>query len=89
VGAQSLEKSFSALQFLSAAWEAEPQANVGTGNSTFAADLQGKAMVRRNHAEYPAADGRHAVVHDDFMVIYSGASDSLQAHYFEIAKAMV
>jgi hypothetical protein len=46
-------------------------------------------MARRSHAEYPAADGRPAVVHDDFMVICPGVSDSLQADYFEIAKAVV
>jgi hypothetical protein len=37
---------------------------------TLTPDLQGKALVRRNHAEYPAAGGRPAIVHDDLMIVY-------------------
>lgn len=33
-------------------------------------DLQGAVLLRRNHAEYPASNGRPAIVHDDLMTIY-------------------
>jgi hypothetical protein len=37
---------------------------------TLTPELQGKALVRKNHAEYPAANGRPAIVHDDLMIVY-------------------
>jgi hypothetical protein len=40
------------------------------GSFTLAPDLGGKILVRRNHAEYPPANGRPAIVHDDLMIIY-------------------
>jgi hypothetical protein len=40
------------------------------GGFTLAPDLGGKVLVRKNHAEYPPADGRPAIVHDDLMIIY-------------------
>lgn len=38
--------------------------------ATLAPDLDGKVLVRKNHGEYAAANGRPAYVHDDLMVIY-------------------
>lgn len=62
-----------ALKFLEGKWigEGSSEAGQGGGYATFEQDLQGKVLVRRNHAEYPAADGRPAYQHDDLMVIYS------------------
>jgi hypothetical protein len=40
------------------------------GGFTLAPDLGGQVLVRRNHAEYPPAEGRPAIVHDDLMIIY-------------------
>ena len=54
----------------------------GTGGFTFQRDLQGKVLVRRNFAEYPAASGRPAYRHDDLMVIY-GDANARRADYWD------
>ena len=65
-----------------AAATADPQA--GTGGSTFALELDGKILVRRNRADYPATPGRAAVSHRDLLIVYPGACDSLfRAIYFD------
>src|SRR5579859_6379984 len=52
------------------------------GGCSFATDLQGKVIVRKNHAEYPAANGRPAVVHDDLMIIFRRGS-AVRATYYD------
>jgi hypothetical protein len=61
-----------ALKFLEGKWvgEGSSEAGPGGGYATFEEDLQGKVIVRRNHAEYPASHDRAAYQHDDLMVIY-------------------
>lgn len=71
------------LQFLLGSWEAEPQPGVGAGRCAFTSELQGRVIVRTNHAEYPAAAGRPAATHDDLMVLYAEPSKPLQADYFD------
>lgn len=66
----SAEDAFAALQFLVGHWEAEPSAAVTVARTDFTSDLQGKAIVRHNHAEYPAASGKPAYTHDDMLVVY-------------------
>jgi hypothetical protein len=44
--------------------------SASAGAFTLAPDLGGKVLVRKNHAEYPPAQGRPAIVHDDLMIIY-------------------
>jgi hypothetical protein len=56
----------------------------GTGSFSFKPDLQGKILVRKNRAEYPATKERAAFVHDDLMVVYRDAPDAaLRAIYFD------
>ena len=66
----SAQDAFAALQFLVGNWEAEPTATVTVARTDFALDLQGKALVRHNHAEYPAANGKPPYTHDDLLVVY-------------------
>jgi hypothetical protein len=76
--------SLKALQFLEGKWvgEGSSEARHGGGFASFEKDLQGKAIVRRNHAEYPAAQGRPAYVHDDLMIIYvDPGSKGIRAFY--------
>ena len=40
------------------------------GSFSLALDLGGTILLRKNHAEYPPAGGRPAIVHDDLMIIY-------------------
>ena len=56
----------------------------GSGSFSFKPDLQGKILVRKNRAEYPATKERAAVVHEDLMVVYRGAPGAgLHAIYFD------
>src|SRR5262249_20658035 len=61
-------------KFLLGEWTAGPSSGVpgqaSKGSFTFAPDLGGQVLVRRNHAEYPATAGRAAITHDDLMIIY-------------------
>jgi hypothetical protein len=74
------------LRFLIGEWEGVGGGGPGSGKGTFsfAFDLQNKAVVRKNHAEYPATAGRPTARHDDLMVIYlDGPSKQILAHYFD------
>jgi hypothetical protein len=44
----------------------------GGGTASFALDLERHALVRRATSDYPAAEGRPAVHHEDLMVVYPG-----------------
>jgi len=66
----SAQDAFAALQFLVGSWEAEPSQYVTIARTDFALDLQGKALVRHNHAEYPATNAKPAYTHDDLLVVY-------------------
>jgi hypothetical protein len=55
----------------------------GTGRFSFRWDLQKHVMVRRNFAEFPAAQGRPALVHEDLMVIHPGEDGAMKAVYFD------
>src|ERR1700676_105589 len=73
-----------ALKFLEGKWVGEGSSEVGRGGgyASFEQDLQGKAIVRRNHAEYPATQDRPVYRHDDLMVIYvDPSSKGLRAFY--------
>jgi hypothetical protein len=56
----------------------------GSGRFSFAWDLQEKILVRRNRAEYAAANGRAASSHEDLMVMYRpDQSGRCNAIYFD------
>jgi hypothetical protein len=59
-------------RFLAGDWtgDGSGEPGKGSGGFSFAWDLQEKVLVRRNRSEYPAAQGRPAVTHEDLMVIY-------------------
>jgi hypothetical protein len=69
-------------EFLLGEWVAGDSNGVpgsaSAGSFTLAPDLSGKVLLRKNHAEYPASNGRPAVDHDDLMIVY---------HEGEAAKA--
>jgi hypothetical protein len=74
------------LSFLLGEWEGRGGGGPGQGSGwfSFSPDLQQKVVVRRNHSDYPAAEGRAAYSHDDLMVIYTlAAGRPLQAIYFD------
>lgn len=55
----------------------------GTGGFTFARELQGRVLVRRNLAEYAATKDRPAYRHDDLMVIYEDGAKARRADYWD------
>jgi hypothetical protein len=83
---QALDKddSWEPFQFLIGEWVGEGKEGQGTGHFSLMPDLGGKVLVRRNHAELPAGNGRPAGVHEDLMVIYkSEDGKSAKAIYFD------
>ena len=75
---------FSAIEFLLGDWEAVPKPGQGVGRCSFTSELQGRVIVRRNHAEVPASNGRSVGTHDDLMIIYrEGDPPVLRATYHD------
>jgi hypothetical protein len=72
-------------QFLVGKWmgEGSGEPGKGTGSFSFTPDLQGKVLVRKSFAEYPAANGRPASRHDDLMIVYRDDAGKLRATYFD------
>ncbi len=74
------------VEYLIGDWIGEGGGGPGRGSGwfSFKPDLQGKVLVRKNHAEYPATKERGTAVHDDLMVIYKDAGASgPDAIYFD------
>jgi hypothetical protein len=62
--------------------EGSSETGAGSGYFTFETSLQGKALLRRNYAEYPATKDRPTYKHDDLMIIYvDTATKLLRAFY--------
>jgi hypothetical protein len=75
---------FSPVRFLVGQWkgEGDGQAGQAAGAATFRFELEGKALIRRSHADYPAANGRLASHHEDLMTIFAEGGQ-LKAIYFD------
>jgi hypothetical protein len=58
-------------------WETVAKPGEGSGRFSLGPDLDGKVLVRKNHAEHPASQGRPATVHDDLMIVHSDAAGGL------------
>jgi len=73
-----------ALKMLEGEWvgEGSGQPGEGSGGCTFRFELGGRTFVRRNWAEYPAAEGRPAFWHEDLLV-GSPTPKGLQAVYWD------
>ncbi len=85
-GAAPKDGPWAAYRFLVGEWVGEGggKPGEGAGQCSFAFELGAKVLVRRNRAEFPAAAGRPASVHEDLMVIYPGAGgQAARAVYFD------
>ena len=51
-------------------WEADPTAAGPSGSFTLTPELQGRVLVRKNRADYPATKDQPASRHDDLMIIW-------------------
>jgi hypothetical protein len=79
-------------QFLIGHWTGDGagQPGQGTGSFSFTPDLQGKVLVRKSFAAYPAANGKPASRHDDLMIVYrDGPSRELRAMYFDSEEHVI
>lgn len=79
-------KSWEKLNYLIGNWKGEGGGKPGEGEGTFSfqLDLDKKILVRKSHSEYPAAQNKPEVIHDDLMVVhlnYSGNPE--KAIYFD------
>jgi hypothetical protein len=64
--------------------EGSGQPGQGSGGFSFLPDLQGKVLVRKNHADYPATKDHPAFSHEDLMMIYhEGEGSPARAIYFD------
>jgi hypothetical protein len=77
--------NWDSFRFLLGEWVGEGTGapGEGTGGFSFSFDLQGKILVRKNRADYPATKDKPAYSHTDLMVIYREGDDSLKAIYFD------
>jgi len=92
VAAAAAADDWGPAQFLIGDWVGEGGGGPGQGGGAFslAPDLQGKVLVRKNYAEYPAADGRPATRHEDLMVIYRDQpTGQLRAIYFDSEEHVI
>lgn len=82
---QPKEPNWDLFRFLLGEWVGEGTGapGEGTGGFSFTFDLQGKILVRKNSADYPATKDKPAYSHTDLMVIYREADDSIKAIYFD------
>lgn len=79
-------EDWGALQFLVGTWSGEGggQPGQGKGSFRFETELQGRILVRRSFAEYPAAGGKPAFRHDDLTIVHRDAeSKSYKAVYYD------
>jgi hypothetical protein len=66
------------------AGEGSGQPGAGGGTFSFTFDLDKNIIVRKSHSEYPAANGKPAIIHDDLMIVYpESGGNSCKAVYFD------
>ncbi len=73
-------------RFLLGEWtgEGSGQPGQGKGEFTFAPELDGKVLVRRNVNQIPTGPDRPPTVHEDLMVVYPAEKGQpLRAIYFD------
>jgi hypothetical protein len=76
--------TWTALSSLVGTWSGEGTGDPGpgTGGFSFSWELQQKILVRKSHAEYPAADGRPAFSHQDLTIVYRDTETGLAKAFY-------
>src|SRR3954453_5720025 len=86
VRAASDQDPWSSCRFLLGQWigEGSGQPGQGKGGFSFAPELEGKVLVRRNVNEIATGPGRPPTVHEDLMGVYPAEKGQpLRAIYFD------
>jgi hypothetical protein len=81
-----LDPRWAPLGFLIGEWAGEGtgEPGQGTGGFSFLPDQAGKVLIRKNHADYPAAKDKPAYSHTDLTIIYQEPGPTkLRAIYFD------
>jgi len=74
------------LAFLIGEWTGEGSGTPGQGSGgfSFLPDQDGRILVRKNHADYPATKDKPAYSHTDLTIVYQDAGETkLRAIYFD------
>jgi len=81
---------FDPVRFLVGDWVGEGSSKAGQGQGAFSfkEELGGAILVRRDHTDYPATNGKPAFSLDVMMVIYA-ESGQLRATYFDSEKHVI
>jgi hypothetical protein len=76
--------AWEAVRSLVGEWKGEGTGGPGEGKGgfSFAVDLDGHIITRRNYAEYPATKDRPAFRHQDVMIVFREA-DQIRAVYWD------
>ncbi|WP_257309387.1 hypothetical protein [Geothrix fuzhouensis] len=76
--------AFALVRFLAGEWVGESDGKTGSpsGAASFRFEVEGKALVRRSHADFPAANGRPAAHHEDLMTVFAEGGQ-LKAFYVD------
>jgi hypothetical protein len=85
-GGEEKKGDWGPLQFLVGDWVGGGggQPGQGEGEFTFHPDLEGRVLVRKSYAAYPATQDRPASRHEDLMVVYRESEGGpLRAIYFD------
>lgn len=80
------DTSWGAWSRLIGNWTGEGNGKPGTGGGffSFSTDLDNNILVRKSHSEYPAAENKPKIIHDDLMIIYKDfAGKASKAIYFD------
>lgn len=71
------------FHFLLGQWESKPDSMGAFGGSTFSLELQNRILMRKNFANYPAANGKPAINHEDLLVLYQQPGNPFEASYWD------
>jgi hypothetical protein len=77
---------FAPLGFLIGEWVGEGGGapGQGSGGFSFLPDQDGRILVRKNHADYPATKDKRASSHTDLTIVYQESGETrLRAIYFD------
>lgn len=86
VRAEGKDDPWAAFRFLLGDWVGvgDGKPGAGSGSFSFAPDLDGKVLVRKNRNQIPAAKDRPAVNHEDLLIVYRGTDGKRnKAIYFD------
>ena len=80
------------LAFLIGEWTGEGGGGPGQGSGgfSFLPDQDGKILIRKNRADYPASKDRPAFSHTDLMIVYNEPGETkLRAIYFDMEDHVI